>query len=47
VKLARRAERINFETTRPNGHTHLIQGNPMEEDGEPRGFITTYTDITQ
>jgi diguanylate cyclase (GGDEF)-like protein/PAS domain S-box-containing protein len=36
-----------FERTRPNGKTHLVCGQPLNIDGVTRGFITTYTDITE
>lgn len=44
--LARKFEAHCFERTRPNGHTHLVQGEPLYMDGQLAGFITTYTDIT-
>lgn len=36
-----------FERTRPNGRTHLVDGEPLLIEGEIAGFITTYTDITE
>ena len=35
-----------FERTRPNGRTHLVEGRPMQMDGQTVGFVTSYTDIT-
>ncbi|MCZ4306742.1 PAS-domain containing protein [Zoogloeaceae bacterium G21618-S1] len=48
---ARRAQALRFEhhrftRSRPNGRTHLVEGQPMSIDGAVVGFITTYTDIT-
>ena len=45
--LAMKFEAHCFERTRPNGHTHLVQGEPLFIDGKLAGFITTYTDITE
>jgi len=45
--LAEKFEAHCFERTRPNGHTHLVQGEPLFIDGQLAGFITTYTDITE
>ena len=45
--LAEKFEAHCFERTRPNGHTHLVQGEPLYIDGQLVGFITTYTDITE
>ncbi len=36
-----------FERTRPNGRTHLVEGRPMQADGQTVGFVTSYTDITE
>ncbi|UCV27897.1 EAL domain-containing protein [Ferribacterium limneticum] len=45
--LANKFEAHCFERTRPNGHTHLVQGEPLFVDQQLVGFITTYTDITE
>lgn len=45
--LALKFEAHSFERTRPGGHTHLVQGEPLFMDGQLAGFITTYTDITE
>lgn len=45
-ELALRFEPHRLERTRPNGHTHLVIGEPVCIDGEISGFVTTYTDIT-
>ncbi len=45
-KLAMQFEPHRFERTRPNGRTHLVEGNPMLLDGKVVGFVTSYTDIT-
>ncbi len=45
--LAQKFEPHCFERTRPNGHTHLVQGEPLFIEGQLAGFITTYTDITE
>ncbi len=45
--LALKFEAHRVERTRPNGRTHLIQGEPLFIDGELAGFITIYTDITE
>lgn len=44
--LANKFEAHCFERTRPNGKTHLVQGEPLYIDEKLVGFITTYTDIT-
>lgn len=44
--LANKFEAHSFERTRPNGNTHLVQGEPLFIDQQLVGFITTYTDIT-
>ncbi len=44
--LAARFEPHRVERRRPNGRTHLIEGQPLSLDGRVAGFITTYTDIT-
>jgi PAS domain-containing protein len=46
TELARQFQPHRFERTRPNGRTHLTQGEPLHIDGQLAGFITTYTDIT-
>ncbi|WP_246116226.1 PAS-domain containing protein [Denitromonas halophila] len=43
---ALRFEHHRFTRSRPNGRTHLVEGQPMTIDGAVVGFITTYTDIT-
>ncbi|WP_230411945.1 PAS-domain containing protein [Denitromonas iodatirespirans] len=43
---ALRFEHHRFTRSRPNGRTHLVEGQPMTVDGVAVGFITTYTDIT-
>ncbi|MFV0664114.1 PAS-domain containing protein [Denitromonas sp.] len=43
---ALRFEHHRFTRSRPNGRTHLVEGQPMVIDGAVVGFITTYTDIT-
>ncbi|MCB1889913.1 MAG: PAS-domain containing protein [Rhodocyclaceae bacterium] len=45
-ELAARFEAHRVERRRPNGRTHLIEGQPLSLDGRVAGFITTYTDIT-
>ena len=45
--LARKFEAHVFERTRPNGATHLVQGEPLHIGNQLVGFITTYTDITE
>ena len=45
--LANKFEAHCFERTRPNGYTHLVQGEPLFVDQQLVGFITTYTDITE
>ena len=45
--LAEKFEAHCFERTRPNGRTHLVQGEPLYIDGQLTGFITTYTDISE
>ena len=47
LALAMQFKAHQFERTRPNGHTHLVQGRPIYEDGKLKGFVTTYTDITK
>jgi diguanylate cyclase (GGDEF)-like protein/PAS domain S-box-containing protein len=44
--LAKKFEAHRLERTRPNGRTHLTQGQPLFINGKLAGFITTYTDIT-
>ncbi|HEY5763054.1 MAG TPA: EAL domain-containing protein [Rhodocyclaceae bacterium] len=44
--LAMRFQPHQFERVRPNGKTHLVCGKPLLIDGETKGFITTYTDIS-
>ena len=43
VELAKKFEAHNFERQRPDGRYLEIRGNPLP-DG--RGFVTTYTDVT-
>lgn len=45
--LAARFKPHRLERTRPNGRTHLVEGEPLLIDGRTMGFITTYTDITE
>ncbi|MFZ6751024.1 PAS-domain containing protein [Undibacterium sp. Ren11W] len=47
LALAMQFQAHQFERIRPNGHTHLVQGKPIHEDGKIKGFVTTYTDITK
>lgn len=47
LALAMQFKEHQFERTRPNGHTHLVQGKPIYADGRVSGFVTTYTDITK
>lgn len=47
LALAMQFKAHQFERTRPNGHTHLVQGRPIYEEGKIKGFVTTYTDITK
>jgi PAS domain S-box-containing protein len=47
LALAMQFQAHQFERTRPNGHTHLVQGKPIYEEGKLKGFVTTYTDITK
>ncbi|MFZ6777950.1 PAS-domain containing protein [Undibacterium sp. Ji83W] len=47
LTLARQFQAHQFERTRPNAHTHLVQGKPIHENGKLQGFVTTYTDITE
>lgn len=47
LNLAQQFRAHQFERTRPNAHTHLVQGKPIYEDDQLRGFVTTYTDITE
>lgn len=46
-ELAERFEPHRFVRARPNGRSHLVEGQPMMVDGTLAGFITTYTDITE
>ena len=46
-ELAAQFQPHRFERTRPNGRTHLVQGEPLLINGKLAGFITTYTDITE
>ncbi len=46
-QLALKFEAHCFERARPNGRTHLVQGEPLFLEGRIAGFITTYTDITE
>ncbi|BAL26817.1 EAL domain-containing protein [Azoarcus sp. KH32C] len=46
-ELALRFEPHRFERARPNGRTHLVDGEPLFIGGKVAGFITTYTDITE
>ena len=45
-QLAMQFQPHQFERVRPNGKTHLVCGKPLMIDGQLRGFITTYTDIS-
>jgi PAS domain S-box-containing protein len=47
LALAMQFKAHQFERTRPNGHTHLVQGKPIYEEDKLKGFVTTYTDITK
>ena len=47
TNLAHQFQPHCFERTRPNGKTHLVQGEPLTLGGHIVGFITTYTDITE
>jgi PAS domain S-box-containing protein len=47
LALAMQFKAHQFERIRPNGHTHLVQGKPIFEEGKLKGFVTTYTDITK
>ncbi|MDO8178303.1 MAG: PAS-domain containing protein [Undibacterium sp.] len=47
LALAMQFQAHQFERVRPNGHTHLVQGKPIHEEGKLKGFVTTYTDITK
>ncbi len=47
TQLAQKFEKHRFERTRPNGMTHLVQGEPLFVGDRVAGFITTYTDITE
>ncbi|MBC3916909.1 PAS-domain containing protein [Undibacterium sp. CY18W] len=47
LQLAQQFQPHQFERVRPNAHTHLVQGKPIHEDGKLKGFVTTYTDITE
>jgi len=44
IDLARRFEPHHFERSRPDGMVIEIRGNPLPDK---RGFVTTYSDITQ
>ncbi|UTW51026.1 PAS-domain containing protein [bacterium SCSIO 12827] len=44
MDLARRFEAHHFERTRPDGMVIDIRGNPLPDQ---RGFVTTYSDVTQ
>jgi len=44
---ALRFEPHRLERQRPNGRTHLVEGQPMQADGRTVGFVTSYTDITE
>lgn len=46
MELARQFLPHRFERTRPNGRTHLVEGEPVRFDDQIAGFVTTYTDIT-
>lgn len=46
LNLAMQFQAHQFERTRPNAHTHLVQGKPIYEEEKLKGFVTTYTDIT-
>lgn len=46
VELARQFKAHRFERARPSGTTHLVNGTPLNINGQVAGFITTYTDIT-
>ncbi len=50
AKLTAQAEKFeahSFEHRRPNGHTYLVQNEPLFIDGLLAGFTTSYTDITE
>lgn len=47
TELARRFAPHRFVRQRPNGSSLEIQGQAMEHDGKIRGFVTTYTDVTE
>jgi len=47
TELALKFEAHRFERARPDGRTHIVQGEPLFIDGQLAGFITTYTDITE
>lgn len=46
LSLARQFQPHSFERTRPNGRTHLVEGQPVKFEERLAGFVTTYTDIT-
>ncbi len=46
VDMASRFLPHQLERTRPNGRTHRVEGTPIMMDGEVRGIVTTYSDIT-
>ncbi|NDY93953.1 sensor domain-containing diguanylate cyclase [Ideonella livida] len=45
--LARRFMAHRLTRTRPDGTTLEIEGRALHVDGEVRGFVTTYTDVTE
>ncbi|RZT75783.1 PAS domain S-box-containing protein/diguanylate cyclase (GGDEF)-like protein [Azospira oryzae] len=45
--LAMQFKPHRFERTRLDGRTTLVQGEPLFDDGQLTGFITTYTDISE
>ncbi|MCK6402872.1 MAG: PAS-domain containing protein [Sphaerotilus natans subsp. sulfidivorans] len=45
--LARRFLPHRLTRTRPDGTTLEIEGRALHVDGEVRGFVTTYTDVTE
>jgi diguanylate cyclase (GGDEF)-like protein len=47
VALARQFQPHRLERRRPDGRCHLVQGEPFyDENGQPAGFVSTFTDIT-
>jgi diguanylate cyclase (GGDEF)-like protein/PAS domain S-box-containing protein len=46
VDIASGFQPHQLERTRPNGRTHRVEGAPIMMNGEVRGVVTTYTDIT-